>query len=33
MDAGLPRRSSKTESADPIQNPYALWVRDTLDLA
>ena len=22
MDVGLPRRSSKTESADPIQNPY-----------
>ena len=31
LDAGLPRRSSETESADPIQNPYALWVRYTLE--
>ena len=31
MDAGLPRRD--TESADPIQSPYALWVRDALELA
>ena len=31
MDVGLPRRD--TNSADPIQNLYALWVRDTLELA
>ena len=32
MDVGLPRRAGKTESADPIQNPYALWVCDALEL-
>ena len=26
MDAGLP-----TDSADPIQNPYALWVSSLLN--
>ena len=29
MDAGLP---SETESVDPIQNPYAIWVSDNLEL-
>ena len=33
MDTGLPRHASNTGSTDPIQNPYALWVRDTLELA
>ena len=33
MDAGLPRRASETESTDPIENPYAILVRDTLELA
>ena len=33
MDTGLPRRSSETESADSIQNPYGIWVRDALELA
>ena len=33
MDAGLHRHPSEMELADPIQNPYALWVRDALELA
>ena len=31
MDVGLPRRT--TDSPDPIKNPYALWVRDALEVA
>ena len=31
MDVGLPRRDQG--SPDPITNPYALWVRDTLEVA
>ena len=31
MDVGLSRRN--TDSADSIQNPYGLWVRDALELA
>ena len=31
MDVGLPRRNK--DSLDPIQNPYALWVRDALEVA
>ena len=31
MDVGLPQRD--TDSPDPIQNLYALWVRDALELA
>ena len=33
MDVGLPRRAGKTESANPIQNHYTLWVCDALELA
>ena len=31
MDVGLSRRTQ--DSPDPIQNPYALWVRDALEVA
>ena len=31
MDVGLPRRD--TDSPDVIHNPYALWIRDALELA
>ena len=31
MDVGLPRRDQ--DSPDPIKNPYALWVRDALEVA
>ena len=31
MDVGLPRRDQ--DLPDPIKNPYALWVRDTLEVA
>ena len=31
MDVGLPLRN--TDSPDLIQNPYALWVRDVLEVA
>ena len=31
MDVGLPRREQ--DSPDPITNPYALWVRDVLEVA
>ena len=33
MDAGLHWRPSEPESVDPIQDPYALWVCDALELA
>ena len=31
MDVGLPRRDQ--DLPDPIKNPYALWVRDALEVA
>ena len=31
MDVGLPRRNQ--DSPDPINNPYALWARDALEVA
>ena len=31
MDMGLPHREQ--DSPDPIKNPYALWVRDALEVA
>ena len=31
MDVGFSRRDR--DSPDPIQNPYALWVRDALEVA
>ena len=31
MDVGLPRRTQ--DLPDPIKNPYALWVRDALEVA
>ena len=31
MDVGLPRRDQ--DLPDPLKNPYALWVRDTLEVA
>ena len=31
MDVGLPRRDQ--DLPDPIKNPYALWVRDVLEVA
>ena len=31
MDAGLPRHTH--DVPDPIHNPYALWVRDALEVA
>ena len=31
MDVGLPHRDQ--DLPDPIKNPYALWVRDALEVA
>ena len=31
MDVGLPQRNH--DVPDPINNPYALWVRDALEVA
>ena len=31
MDVGLPRRDQ--ELPDPMNNPYALWIRDALEVA
>ena len=31
MDVGLPRR--ETDFTDPISSPYAVWIRDALEVA